>query len=246
MFDTSLGMQEFEVNENGVPLRETKNVKIADGKWKAVRIRKGTRPKIAERLFARPCLEILQEDHPKVWEEVEGLMARGEASDAIVEHIHARGVLKDIKHDTIRHALARQKRRDFQARVDKAKGTADPGRAARKIDILAEVETLVATQKARYEAVLKKEDNQRDAGMLMEMVSKEGDRLLGYTKDLANLYFDLGIMARAPKVMKGMIAQGTDPVSGQRIVQFALKEEEIASLEGIVDVFGKYLVPASA
>ena len=69
---------------------------------------------------------------------------------------------------------------------------------------------------------------------------------------LANLYFDTGIMARAPKVMKGMIATADltgnpiDPIRGARIVSFELQESELAELEGIRDELGRYFVPAPA
>lgn len=246
VFDTAAGEHEFEVNDAGEPLQAKISIPSKDGgKPRQVRPRLGhkSESKVAQRLRDRSALDRLREDHPEEYEKVEGLISRGVSSYQIAQDVHEWGLLKDIKWETIKHGLQRHRRRELKARIEKALTSkdGDPEKILQRISVINTMEKVVATQIERFDKVVKLE---ADKPLMMDLVGKESDRLMDYLGRIANMYFETGLMARAPKVMKGVVASGTDAITGARVVSFELREDELPLIEGIRDELGQYRVPA--
>lgn len=203
----------------------------------------------------RSCLDDLRDDEPDMWDRVEALFARNESSHAIAKAIHRWGGLQKTSFDTLKKSLERHRKRAFSQRMKKLgdpNSDLDFAKNITRVDVVETLETLVGFQKLRLDKIMRRENEMGPAGMLLKQVSDEMDRTIDMSLKLANLYFDTGIMARAPKVMKGMIATADltgnfiDPIRGARIVSFELQESELAEIEGIRDELGRYFVPAPA
>lgn len=247
VFDTKYGLMPFPVGADDQPTVERIAHTVPPGKRILVRARTMRGEEKGPGGPNASCLGKIQHNQPEVWEEILNLIARGESSYKIAQWLlEAKHTTTDF--NTVKAALQRHRQRQFKERTQLAAASMknrDADIVAQRINVVETMESMVIRQKARLEKISEKENL---TPLLMDSVSKEGDRLMTYLKDLAGLYFDTGIMARAPKVMKGVIASqelsGADPIRGARIVSFELSEEELPLIEGIKNELGQYLVPA--
>lgn len=263
VFDTKYGLRWFPVNAEGKPtvvkvsFKEPVTHRILQARPYLTTVEE--RAEQAAKTIAmvggkgskfESCLDVLQRESPEAWDKVERLLARNESTYAIATAVQGWQLpcMSEVKHNTLRGALDRHRQKGLKDRMTKAMTSRETNadNIAQRINVLDTMERMVLQQQTRMEKIYTKEA----AGpLLMDTVSKEMDRTVDYLTKLSNLYFEVGIMARAPKVMKGVIASqemaGSDPIRSSRIVSFELTEEELPLIEGIRNELDQYLVPAS-
>lgn len=114
-------------------------------------------------------------------------------------------VLTDKNPDSLKKMLERYRSSDLREKVTSAFVEATKGVSTQKIvtnlNAMAELQTLAATQKGRFEKILATES--KNDGFVLKQASEEAKLLKEMLVELGKLQLETGVLKRAPKVISG-------------------------------------------
>lgn len=145
---------------------------------------------------------------PAKVEIIQDMLEGGKSARECVALIHGEWkLLLDTKPDTLKKMLERfrgtEVRQAVIERVAGAAGKASVTVIAKKLNALEEMTNLVATQKRRFEKVLRQEDLQDK--FLLKSASDEAKLFKEMLVELGKLQLETGALKRAPKTLTGQI-----------------------------------------
>lgn len=142
------------------------------------------------------------------------------------------GVLKDAKPDTLKKMIQRYRQAELRQKVLErialaTKNSPTPN-LKRRLDTIGELEILVEKQKARVDKMMALEEGKP---MLLKPTSEEIKLLQALLVDYGRLSLETGLMPRAAKTIKGILAQQ----NGEQVA-FSWTEEQAKMLQELTDV----------
>jgi hypothetical protein len=136
--------------------------------------------------------------------EVDEKLKFGTSSYDVCEFLHERGVLLDVKADSLRKMFDRYRKTELRdktiAALTQAQRNSGTVSVVKRLHAIDELEELCRIQHARLTKVLGQEQK---APLLIKSVGEEASRLQSMLGDLARLQLETGLIQRAPKKVFG-------------------------------------------
>lgn len=179
--------------------------------------------KISSRKFQN--LKSLGEDR---LHEIDSRLISGEPCSAIARTIQTEwGKLKDIKPESLKKTLERYRETELRertlARIAEAQRGQSIKTVQKRLNALEEMEELVKKQVLVFDKVLMRE-SQLPEGIVLKDRRDEARLLKDMLVDLGRLQLETGLLARAPKTIKGHM---TSPTGEVRQFEWTEEQEEL-------------------
>ena len=181
-------------------------------------------------------IEVGEEKHKELLDR----MAMGEPPARLARELRQQGYFKDIKDSSLQKMLYRaRKSRVVEPMLEEIKDKVFRGKGStaglRKLSVASELEDLAVIQRRRVEASLNTEA--KTPGLLLKVTSDEIQNHAKLLMQLQNIYFETGVIARAPKVLQAEVIapQGFEAgVSWHKEIE-ARRERTLKVMQGILE-----------
>lgn len=126
-------------------------------------------------------------------------------------------LFNDIKPGTLKKTLERYRNQELKAefiqRTMMASTKSGTDVFVKRVNTLDEFDDLIEKQKERVALIMKREQEMKGSKILLKDVTREMEVLHGMLKDAAYLHMEVGLLARAPKSVKGSVVNPSGEVT---------------------------------